>query len=137
MRQHPFLAYCSRCSRKHFVVAGGAAVAGALLAGCGGGGGSILPSDPSASQLAKHSGLEPVPIPANPALGGLSLQIPGAAGDEISLIYDFNGDVGRGLGGGGGTGNGTALFWHADFGFMDGEYRSVTGQLAHGTFVFV
>ncbi|HKU67158.1 MAG TPA: hypothetical protein VJP85_05205 [Candidatus Baltobacteraceae bacterium] len=136
---HPFLNHYHRCSRQHFILTTAGAATAAFLAGCGGR--SLMPGGGTpgfADSASRASSLAPVPIPPNPALGGLNFQIPNVPGlgDEVSTIYDFNGEVGRAIPAGVGTGNGAALFWSGDLAFMDGEYRSAAGTPAHGTFAF-
>lgn len=58
----------------------------------------------------------PVPIPPNPNLGGLHLQLPfvPGQGDESATVYDFNGLIGRAHAQNVGTGNGVTVFGDAD-----------------------
>jgi hypothetical protein len=106
---------------------GGAAITGGLwgpaLAEAGGG----ITSD------------APRPVPGNPGLGGLHINLPGLNA-EPSSITDFNGMVGIGAV----TGRGTAttgatsqtLFFDVDNRFMRGEYVGLDGAMHHGTFGF-
>ncbi len=141
MRFRNFLGHSPRCTRQHFLVSSVVAVAGtAALVGCAGGASTVGMFDPRKSPLGKP-GLDttPLPLPPNPALGGLSVQIPNAPGAGLDpiTIYDFNGDVGRAIIDGAGVGNGSPLFFEVDTAFMDGVYRSVSGKNFQGTFVFV
>lgn len=138
-----FHRHLRRCTRRHFVASTSVAFAGAVLAGCAGS--SIIPSArntaagglSSLNPNARSGSLAPVPIPGNPDLGGIHIQLPAAGlGDDPSTVYDFNGQVGRAVIDGTGTGNGQALFWEVDAGFMSGEYVSLGGIHAQGTFVF-
>ncbi len=139
MRTAHFLRHIRGCTRQHFLISSMTAVAGSMLVGCGGAAtGSILSlsRDPLSRPGANPA---PAALPPNPALGGLSIQLPfkpGAGLDPIT-ISDFNGNVGRAVIDGSGTGNGSPLFFEVDTAFMDGEYRSVSGAMFNGTFVFV
>jgi hypothetical protein len=82
----------------------------------------------------------PTPVPANPALGGLHVSLPGE-GNEPSTIFDFNGFVGITEVGGTGTltlpdGSTQAAFFDVDNRFMKGEFVGLDGRLHHGTFAF-
>lgn len=82
----------------------------------------------------------PTPVPANPALGGLHVSLPGE-GNEPATIFDFNGFVGiTEVGGTGrltmGDGSTQAAFFDVDNRFMKGEFVGLDGRLHHGTFAF-
>jgi hypothetical protein len=82
----------------------------------------------------------PTPVPPNPALGGLHINLPGE-GNEPSSIFDFNGFVGIAEVGGTGTltmpdGSTQAAFFDVDNRFMRGEFVGADGRLHHGTFAF-
>jgi hypothetical protein len=82
----------------------------------------------------------PVPVPANPAAGGLHINLPGV-NVEPSTITNLNGFVGIGEARGAGTatlatGATQRLFFDVDNRFMKGEYVGEDGRLHHGTFAF-
>ena len=82
----------------------------------------------------------PVPVPANPAAGGLHINLPGV-NKEPSTITNLNGFVGIGEATGAGTatlatGATQRLFFDVDNRFMKGEYVGEDGRLHHGTFAF-
>ena len=82
----------------------------------------------------------PVPVPANPAAGGLHINLPGV-NSEPSTITNLNGFVGVGAVTGTGTatlpdGSTQQLFFDVDNRFMRGEYVGEDGRLQHGTFAF-
>ena len=82
----------------------------------------------------------PTPVPGNPALGGLHINLPGE-GNEPSSIFDFNGFVGITEVGGTGTltmGDGSTqpAFFDVDNRFMRGEFVGADGRMHHGTFAF-
>jgi hypothetical protein len=113
---------------KGAVGVGGAAVAGALwmpaLAHAGGGTTAAVPT----------------PVPPNPALGGLHINLPGE-NHEPSSITDLNGFVGIGAVRGEGTatpshGQTQRLFFDVDNRFMRGEFVGADGRMHHGTFAF-
>jgi hypothetical protein len=88
----------------------------------------------------KTTSADPRPIPGNPALGGLHLQL-AAQGNEPSAITDFNGFVGITEVFGQGTltrkDNSTQrAFFDVDNRFMKGTYVGLDGRLHHGTFGF-
>jgi hypothetical protein len=109
---------------KRVVGVGGAAAASALWlpALARGGGGTTAAA--------------PLPVPANPALGGLHINLPGENA-EPSAITNLNGFVGIGaVRGAGTTGSGQRLFFDVDNRFMQGEFVGADGRLHHGTFAF-
>jgi hypothetical protein len=82
----------------------------------------------------------PVPVPANPAAGGLHINLPGE-NKEPSTITNLNGFVGIGAVTGAGVAtlaNGATqrLFFDVDNRFMTGEFVGEDGRLHHGTFAF-
>src|SRR5215831_8955514 len=82
----------------------------------------------------------PVPVPANPAAGGLHIYPP-RENSEPSTITNLNGFVGIGEVTGAGTatlatGATQRLFFDVDNRFMTGEYVGADGRLHHGTFAF-
>ena len=82
----------------------------------------------------------PKPVPANGALGGLHIYLPGV-NSEPSAITDLNGFVGIGAVTGAGTatsasGSTQRLYFDVDNRFMQGEYVDDDGRLSHGTFAF-
>ena len=82
----------------------------------------------------------PVPVPANPAAGGLHIYPP-RENSEPSTITNLNGFVGIGEVTGAGTatlatGATQRLFFDVDNRFMTGEYVGADGKLHHGTFAF-
>jgi hypothetical protein len=94
----------------------------------------------SARAGAQTTAAEPVPVPGNPALGGLHVYLPGE-NSEPSSIFDLNAFVGIGAVQGAGTatlegGSTQRLFFDVDNRFMSGEYVGVDGKLHHGTFAF-
>jgi hypothetical protein len=117
---------------------------GALLKGAAGAGAAALTSGLWMPALARAGGhtttAAPKPVPANPALGGLHLYLPGENA-EPSSITDLNGFVGIGAVRGAGTatladGSTQRLFFEVDNRFMRGEYVGEDGRLHHGTFGF-
>jgi hypothetical protein len=116
----------------------------ALLKGAAGAGGIGVTSGLWMPALARAGGhttaAAPKPVPANPALGGLHLYLPGENA-EPSSITDLNGFVGIGAVRGAGTatladGSTQRLFFEVDNRFMRGEYVGEDGRLHHGTFGF-
>lgn len=117
---------------------------GALIKGFAGAGGAAVTSSLWMPALARAGGntatAAPKPVPANPALGGLHIYLPGE-NSEPSSITDLNGFVGIGAGTGAGTatlvdGSTQRLFFDVDNRFMQGEYVGEDGRLHHGTFAF-
>jgi hypothetical protein len=116
---------------------------GALLKGVAGVGGAVVTSGlwmPAAARAAGHATAAPKPVPANPAAGGLHINLPGE-NSEPSSITDLNGFVGIGAARGTGTatfadGSTQRLFFDVDNRFMKGEYVGEDGRLHHGTFAF-
>jgi hypothetical protein len=94
----------------------------------------------SARAGARTTSAQPVPVPGNPALGGLHIHLPGI-NSEPSSITNLNGFVGIGAVSGAGTakmadGSTQRLFFDVDNRFMKGEYVGEDGRLHHGTFAF-
>ena len=79
----------------------------------------------------KTTSARPRPIPGNPALGGLHVNLPGV-NNEPSTIFDFNGHVGIGEIRGTGMatfadGSQQRLFFDVDNRFMKGEFVGLDG----------
>jgi len=117
---------------------------GALIKRVAGAGGAAATSGLWMPALARAGGgtttAAPKPVPANPALGGLHIFLPGENA-EPSSITDLNGFVGIGAVTGAGTatladGSTQRLFFDVDNRFMRGEYVGEDGRLHHGTFAF-
>jgi hypothetical protein len=117
---------------------------GVLLRRSAGIAGAVLTSGAWLPALARAGGAttsaEPKPVPANPALGGFHVYLPGE-GNEPSTIFDFNGFVGITEVGGTGTltmadGSTQPAFFAVDNRFMKGEFVGADGRLHHGTFAF-
>jgi hypothetical protein len=117
---------------------------GALVKRVAGVGGAAAASALWMPGLARAGGgttaAAPVPVPGNPALGGLHIYLPGENA-EPSSITNLNGFVGIGAATGGGTatfadGSTRRLFYEVDNRFMTGEYVGEDGRLHHGTFAF-
>jgi hypothetical protein len=115
-----------------------------LLKGAAGVGGAAAASGLFGPALARAGGgtttAAPMPVPGNPALGGLHLYLPGE-NSEPSSITDLNGFVGIGAVRGTGTatladGSTQQLFFDVDNRFMQGEFVGEDGRLHHGTFAF-
>jgi hypothetical protein len=89
---------------------------------------------------ANERGAFPVPVPANPAFGGLHIYEV-ALGSEPSAIGDFDGFVGAaivdGAGVGGTHGAREHLLFDTDMRFMKGTFRGTDGERHEGTFAFV
>jgi hypothetical protein len=117
---------------------------GALVKRVAGVGGAAATSALWLPALARAGGgttsADPVPVPANPALGGLHINLPGENA-EPSSITNLNGFVGIGAAKGTGTatfanGSTQRLYFDVDNRFMTGEYVGEDGRLHHGTFAF-
>lgn len=117
---------------------------GVMLKRSAGIAGVVLTSNAWLPALARAGGAttsaEPKPVPANPALGGFHIFLPGE-GNEPSTIFDFNGFVGITEVGGTGTltmadGSTQPAFFAVDNRFMKGEFVGADGRLHHGTFAF-
>src|SRR5919108_6108335 len=117
---------------------------GAFIRGVAGAGGAAVTSGLWMPALARAGGktttAAPKPVPPNPALGGLHINLPGE-NSEPSSITDLNGFVGIGAVNGAGTatladGSTQRLFFDVDNRFMRGEYVGEDGRLHHGTFAF-
>jgi hypothetical protein len=83
----------------------------------------------------------PVPVPANPAFGGLHIYSV-ALGSEPSSVGDFNGVVGAAIIDGTGVGRSASgateqLLFDTDMRFMQGTFRGTDGLAHEGTFAFV
>jgi hypothetical protein len=117
---------------------------GALLRRAAGAGGAVAASALWLPALARAGGgttsAAPLPVPANPALGGLHINLPGENA-EPSTISNLNGFVGIGTATGAGTatradGSTQRLFFDVDNRFMSGEFVGADGRLHHGSFAF-
>ena len=117
---------------------------GALVRRAAGVGGVAITSGLWMPALARAGGnttsASPTPVPGNPALGGLHLNLPGE-NSEPSSITDLNGFVGIGAVRGTGTatmadGSTEQLFFDVDNRFMKGEFVGADGRMHHGTFAF-
>ena len=117
---------------------------GAFIKGVAGAGGAAVTSGLWMPALARAGGkttsAAPTPVPPNPALGGLHINLPGE-NSEPSAITDLNGFVGIAAVRGAGTatlagGSTQRLFFDVDNRFMRGEYIGADGRLRHGTFAF-
>jgi len=83
----------------------------------------------------------PVPVPANPAFGGLHIYSV-ELGSEPSSVGDFNGVVGAAIVDGTGIGRNASgateqLLFDTDMRFMEGTFRGTDGLAHEGTFAFV
>ena len=116
----------------------------AFIKGVAGAGGAAVTSGLWMPALARAGGkttsAAPTPVPPNPALGGLHINLPGE-NSEPSAITDLNGFVGIGAVNGAGTatlasGSTERLFFDVDNRFMRGEYVGADGRMHHGTFAF-
>ena len=132
MNSNRFCNNAAGLSRGRFLRTTGGFAAFAGLAGCGNGS-VVLPLSPTS--------LTPLALAANPTAGGLSIQLPPPAGTtpniDISTITDFNGFIGRTIVDGTGLAGTSTLYYEADLGFMQGEFRATNGAVAQGTFSFV
>jgi hypothetical protein len=117
---------------------------GALVKRAAGVGGVAITSGLWMPALAHAGGnttsASPTPVPGNPTLGGLHLNLPGE-NSEPSSITDLNGFVGIGAVRGTGTatmadGSTQQLFFDVDNRFMQGEFVGADGRMHHGTFAF-
>jgi hypothetical protein len=125
--------YWERAISRRALLSRSAGVAGALLTS-----GAWLPALARAGSATTSA--TPTPIPGNPALGGLHINLPGEDA-EPSTIFDFNGFAGITEVGGTGTltmpdGSTQAAFFDVDNRFMKGEFVGADGRLHHGTFAF-
>jgi hypothetical protein len=95
---------------------------------------------PARAAAAGVPGGTPVPVPANPAFGGLHIYEV-ALGSEPSSVGDFNGLVGAAIVDGAGIGRTTGgterLLFDTDMRFMQGTFRGTDGLEHEGTFAFV
>ena len=117
---------------------------GVFLRGAAGVSGAAMTAGMWMPELAragsKTTSARPRPIPGNPALGGLHVNLPGV-NNEPSTIFDFNGHVGIGEIRGTGMatfadGSQQRLFFDVDNRFMKGEFVGLDGRMHHGTFGF-
>ena len=117
---------------------------GALVKRVAGVGGAAATSALWMPALARAGGgttsAAPMPVPANPLLGGLHINLPGENA-EPSSITNLNGFVGIGAATGAGTatlanGSTQRLYFDVDNRFMSGEYVGEDGRLHHGSFAF-
>jgi hypothetical protein len=117
---------------------------GAFIKGVIGAGGAAATSGLWMPGVTRAGGMTataaPKPVPPNPALGGLHINLPGE-NSEPSAITDLNGFVGIGAVNGAGTatlanGSTQRLFFDVDNRFMRGEYVGEDGRRHHGTFAF-
>jgi hypothetical protein len=107
--------------------------------------GALIPSAANAVSGGRAAPLfaagvdSPAPLPPNPALGGISIQLPNVPGLGIdpATVYNFRGLVGRSITDGVGVNDdGTEMFWAADLGFASGEFISERGVRRTGAFFF-
>lgn len=127
--------FWERASTRGVFVKRAAAAAGAAVTS-----GLWFPSVAGAGDDDDNGTAAPRPIPANPALFGLHVQLPGE-GNEPSSIFDFKGFVGIAEIVGAGTarnrdGSRRRLFFSVDNRFMTGAFVGLDGRLHHGTFAF-
>ena len=121
-----------RVSRRTILKAG--AVTAAVVATA-----SVI--SPSGALAAQPGEGIPVPVPANPAFGGLHIYGV-SVGSEPASITDFTGFVGAAIVDGTGigrdaSGNKESLLFDTDMRFMEGTFRGTDGLLHEGTFAFV
>src|ERR1700741_3802327 len=116
-------------SRRRLLQAGAATTA--MLAASS----ALAPLRANAASAA--GGGTPVPVPANPAFGGLHIYEV-ALGSEPSAVGDFNGLVGAAIVDGTGIARGPhgateELLFDTDMRFMEGRFRGTDGLTHEGT----